>query len=217
MCRRALVLLALSSCSGCEPVLGPEGEIARVLEVRQSGPAFTLDGKTLQLHAAHFDRVLVKPEGEGFTAVTTVDAEGTIDKTQVSYLGLERIPFVRIDGHWQPKEALLPALREVAELLSARRTALGTADAAALGELVSTTRWLDSTVTREVALAQLKDRIGDWAGRYEPTAWIVRVEREGAEVLEEYTLTAPQGTTRRGKIRFQLVREDRLRFGSGPL
>ena len=165
-----------------------------------------------------FDRVLVKAEGDGFTAVATVDAEGTFDGvTQVSYLGLERVPFVRRHGRWEPREALLPALEEAVRLLLARRAALAATDSAALEHLAAR-RWKDPQVTREAALAQTRERIDEFKGRYQATRWIVRVERDGAEVLEQYTLAPPDAPVRKGQIRFELVREDAgLRFGSPML
>ena len=218
-----LVCAALASCGGCEPVVGPEGEVARFLEAQRGGCAVAVEGRgTLALTSLKFDRLLVKPEGEGLTAVATFDGEGVFkgvssgriaDEIPVSYLGLERAPFVRREGRWAPQTSVVPALVEIVALLDARREALGKKDAAALDEMVAK-GWKDARLTRDAALEKARAL----EGRYQPTKWIVRVEREGAQVLEEYTLEPADGPARRGQVRFELKREDgRLRFASGLL
>jgi hypothetical protein len=207
-----LFAAALCSCGGCEPVLGPEGEIARFLETQRAGAQVEIPGGgTLALASLKFDRLLVKPEGEGFTAVATFDAEGLYDgQTRVSYLGLERARFVRRDGRLVPRTSPVPALEEIVALLVMRRAAIARAEVGALEPLVARD-FHDPRLTREAALAQARERMAELAGT-RAEAWIVRVEREGAQVLEEY------GGARRGQVRFELQREDgKLRFSSGLL
>jgi len=214
--RRPFALLAASTlvasgCAACGQLLGPEAEILHYLQAqRAASPRFAVPGGAeIVLSQVSFDHVLVKPEGEGFTAVGQVDAEGTYGGTaQVSYIGLERVPFVRRGGRWVPKGALLPALQEVAALLLARRAAEDARDPAALEPLVALA-WKDERVAREEAIAAMKERLSAGPQKAQPKRWIVRVERERSEVLEE---------TSAGSTRLELVREaGRLRIASGTL
>jgi len=200
--------LALASCGGCELLLGPEGEVARVISAQ--GPGATLavpGGGVLKLRSIHYSRMLVKPEGEGYVAVATVDAEGDYEKeTAVSYLGLERVPFVRRGGAWEPKSSILPALAEIAAVLAQRRSAIERRDPEALERLVARA-WSDSRLSREAAVAQMRERVSAGSGTYRATRWIVRTERQEAEVLEEVERGAADGASK-GQVRLQLKRED---------
>jgi hypothetical protein len=208
----AALLLALSGCGGCAQLVGPEGEIAQYIQAqRTAAPRFSIPGGgDLVLSQVSFDHVLVKQEGQGFTAVGQVDAEGTYaGTTQVSYIGLERVPFVRLDGRWLPKDALLPALQQVAALLLERRAAEEARDPAALERLVAKA-WDDPRAGgRDAALAAMRERLSAGPAKAQPKRWIVRVERERSEVLEETSL---------GSTRLVLVREaGQLRIASGTL
>lgn len=213
--RRAslLLLLSLASCGGCEPLGGPEAKVASVLQRCSDAPASCPAGSGLVLHRVRFDRLLVKPEAGGYTAVSTVDAEGVFHGTvKVSYLGLERIPFTTSSRGIAPPPALLPALDEVAALLTARRDALAQRDLAALEALVSS-KWSDARMDREAMLAAARERAERGEQLPQPSLWSVRGDRDGAEVLEEYP--AGGGAQR---SRFVLRREGgRLRFASGLL
>ncbi|MBI5544912.1 MAG: hypothetical protein HY901_13560 [Deltaproteobacteria bacterium] len=212
----------MSACIGCEPVLGPEGEIARVLEAQRSGVTCLVPGRgKLELSAVSFAHVLVKPEGEGYTAVGQVDAEGLFaGATGVSYLGLERVPFVRRDGRWEPKECLLPALHEVVWLLSDRRAAAQEGDAERIERLVAKS-WRDERFGREQAIAQLQARLAAPAPQSKVERWVVRAERGKIDALEETSGQAPSeadGQRRPRKTRLELVREDgKLRIAAGLL
>jgi hypothetical protein len=205
--------LLLAGCGACEHLAGPEVEISGALnrlgENRASFPVPC--GGEIELRSARFDRVLVKPEGDAYTAVATVDAEGVwAGKTRIGYLGRERIPHVFADGHWRPAGAPLPELQEIADLLCRRSQALEKGDAAALAGLVAQ-GWRDPSVSRAVLLEGLNGLAA--APRGEILAWIVRNERDGAEVLEERRDPASGQTVR---LRSQLVREGaQLRFASG--
>lgn len=205
----ALVLAAAAAgCDGCScaKVAGPEGEIETFLQAqREGGLVFQIAGKPLRLTSAKFDHVLVKPEGEGFIAVGKVDAEGVFDRdTKVSYIGLERVPFVLQGGRWVPRGAFLPGLEAVGALLEARREALEAHDAAALEKLLTRERLAD-----QASLAALRERVAaESAGRRRAQAWIARVERDGAEVLEESAGLMPDGTLANTRVRLVLRRED---------
>ena len=212
-CRQWLPLAALSllaGCNACEKFVGPEGEIAQYLQAQSVEPTARISvpgGGELAVSQVRFDHVLVKPEGEGFTAVGQVDAEGVYaGQAKVSYIGLERVPFVRTDGHWVPKGALLPGLQEVGALLVARHAAEDAHDPAALERLVAA-GWTDPTADRGAAIAAMRERLAA-AQKAQPKRWIIRVERERAEVLEETE----------GATRLVLVREGAaLKIAAGSL
>ncbi len=214
----AVAALALVSCSGgCEPVLGPDGEVARQLQSLKPGATFDLSGVgPLTLESIRFDHLLVKPEGEGMVAVTSVDLEAaSAAGLHVSYIGLERIPYVKGERGWGVKGAAFPNLAAIAALLTERAQALGRQDPALLEPLVARA-WKDPRFDRTQALALARERLPEFAA-YRARRWIVRSERMAVEVLEEYE-AGPTATPRRGQVRFQLVREDgRLRFASGML
>lgn len=200
-----LVLLALGACGTCgtcERLAGPEAEIAGALHAlgeRGSGDALPGFGE-LRVSQARFDRLLIKPEDEGFVAVGTVDAEASLaGTTSISYLGLERVPFRYVEGRWRLSGPLLPALAQVVELLSLRSRALETGDLAAVRELTAAESGFGESGPRRVR------------------AWTVRIERERAEVLEEYQQPGePGGPWRDGRKRLLLVREGgRFRFAAG--
>ncbi|MBI5542329.1 MAG: hypothetical protein HY901_00445 [Deltaproteobacteria bacterium] len=234
----AFLAACLTACSApsCEPFAGPEAEILRILERHgETGATLQVAGAgSLQLSRLKFDRLLVKPESGGLTAVGTVDAEGRLALAAsgcpppaaamptpplpctiaVSYLGLERIPFDRTpSGALGPKGSLLPALAEAAALMVARNAALRSGDAAAL-EPLTAAAWTDTRLGRAEALEAARERIAK-GGAAQPRSWTVRVEREQVEVLEEAEAPATRAVER---ARFVLVREGgRLRFAAGLL
>jgi hypothetical protein len=151
----------------------------------QPGARFAVrDCGELMLTRADFSRRLFKLEGQGMVAVATVDAEATLEGgVQVSYLGLERTPFRFEGARWQLDGPLLPALHEVLSLLCRRQRALAEGDVAALRAL-----GFEPGPTS-----------GGAADPFRVRRWILRVDRDGAEVLE-------QGETRNS--RFALKREN---------
>jgi hypothetical protein len=128
LCRWGIWIgLALLSGLGCTQIAGPELQIERALrEIESRGATVEVPkGGDLVVRSIRFDRVLVKPEAKGFIAVVTVDAEAVLDKgVAVSYLGLERIPFVRAERRLEPQGPLLPGLYEVLSLLMEHRSSL---------------------------------------------------------------------------------------------
>lgn len=232
-------LLVLILCASCEPILGAEGGVSLVLKkAEKEGSQWTIlrEGQpatTLHLKQVRFRHVLVKPENRGcpsaaansrgnpakvFVAVAKVEAEAVFNqKVLVSYLGLERIPFTRREGKWVPCQALLPELSDVLSLLDARARALQDSDWVKLESLMAIKNWRDSRWNRKQALAQVKGRLHSSSfGGYKPSRWIIRVDREGGEVLEEKKEIDSEGATFSGKVRSLLFREEgKFRFASG--
>lgn len=213
-----LAAQALASCSACGgPLLGPEAEVEVALRRLEQAPPVqeVASGTRLVLSRASFDRVLVRPEGQGFVAIATVDVEGILrgpsGDSAVACLGRERIAFAREGRGFAPAAGLLPTLSETLSLLTARRHALAGADPAALEALVAT-GYRDPRVSREAALALARERMPE---RGEPPSRIaVRLERGEVEVLEEM----PRASAGPRQARFTLVREGgALRFASGLL
>ena len=196
---------------GCPSLDPPETRVLAALEQMQpsSAPAFLVRGARMQVQRVAFSRLLVKREGEGFTAVATVDAEAQLEGgPSVSYLGLERIPFQREDGTWRPRGPVLPALAQMVELMQRKAEAYERGDAAALEGLVAQ-RWEDGPRDRRVAA--LREELNRPIPQPKAARWFIRVEREGAELLEE--VPGEQGPERR---RYRLVREaEGFRFASG--
>lgn len=117
-------------------------------------------------------------------AVATVDAEGTFeDGARVSYLGLERVPFRHESGRWQLAGTILPALEASLSLMCRRRQALERGDWKAVEAL---------------GFPPVEARARQ-AGEDRVRRWVVRVDRERVEVLEEGA---------RGNGRFVLKREN---------
>jgi hypothetical protein len=218
--------------------LGPEGRIFLVLrKAEKEGSQWTIltegqQATTLHLSQVRFRHVLVKPENHicplavadaignsvnVFVVVAKVEAEAVFNQNvRVSYLGLERIPFTVREGKWVPCQVLLPKLSEVLSLLDARVRAIQNRDLIELESLMAT-NWKDSRWNRQQVLEQAKGRLhGSSHGVYKPSRWVVQVDREGGEVLEEKTETDQNGAKFSGKVRFVLLREEgKFRFASG--
>lgn len=211
---RTLLPVLLLACAACPALVAPESEIASALYHYAQGaaPAFEVGGARVRIERVAFARVLVKPEGRGYTAVATVDAEGRLEGgPHVSYLGLERIPFVRDRQGPRPRGALLPALAELIECLRAKDAAVARGDAAALQTLLAD-RWDDPSVDREKLLRAVHER-GPAPASPPAASWFIRIERDGADVLEERPGSAGQPARR---TRYRLVRErEGFRFSSG--
>jgi hypothetical protein len=175
----------------------------------------------VQIIRLRFDQLIVKPEGAGYAAVATVDAEGRAGDLAVSYLGLERIPFERREGKLLPAGELLPALSEILATLGARLDAFKRRDASAYESLIAE-RYEDPRITRRALIERVRDDFEHAIGlSLLVTNWTIRSERAGAEVLEEYevVLELPQGRrSHKGKARYVLKRErGALRFAAGLL
>lgn len=214
----APLAMLLASCGGCELLVGPETDIASSLRALERRASLDVPGLgSLQTERLHFDRLLVKPEGDGYTAVATVDLDGVIGDLRISYIGFERIPFVRREGRYAPAGALTPNLAELLTVLKTRAEAFSRADAEAYEALLAK-RWKETTIGREALIERLRS---DFArgprARIEVTGWTIRNERDAAEVTEEYRLFLDgDQPPREARARYVLEREEgRFRFVSG--
>ncbi|MFN7131176.1 MAG: nuclear transport factor 2 family protein [Myxococcales bacterium] len=213
----ASVALMLALLPGCELITGPEKDIAATLKAREGVTSFELPGVgTVQTDRLVFDRLLVKPENDAFTAVATVDLDGRVGEQRVSYIGFERIPFERRDGRQQPKGSLAPNLADILSALRARASAFSRGDAQAYAELLAE-GWEEESISREALIARLeRDFARGPRATLRPTAWVIRNEREGATVTEEFEVVLEGQPPHQARGRYLLKREGgRFRFASG--
>jgi hypothetical protein len=160
---------------------GPELEILSALKDSEKDglalqPASGRAAVTSVRH--HYDRVTVQLDvpARRAEAVATLDFEGQWGNARVGSLGLERVPFQFVDGHWAPAAGLAPRLSAILGALEARRQALERGDRTALAELSG------GHVTGSPELEALLALRGL---RLEVKAWLLRSEREEVLVTEE--------------------------------
>lgn len=173
---------------------GPENDIITELKrAERTGLELPVAGRTLRGAAVQYQRlsVIVEPSGERATVTGTLDFTGSLGDTKVSSLGLERIPFVKTLGGWQPLDGFAPRLQAIALALEHRRAGLES------GALLTPAD--GGPPSPELArLAAMTHRV------YSARAWYIRSEREEVTVSEDYRLQGAQpdrpvdeaGTTR---------------------
>ncbi|MGO8970106.1 MAG: hypothetical protein ACLQDQ_11110 [Myxococcaceae bacterium] len=163
---------------------GTAPEVASVLAHASRPPVvLPIPGSEAPLvgHSLHFERVTVADEGlDRARAVSTLDFEGTLGSIRVSSLGRETTHFQRNATGWQLEGSLTPTLAGVLSALVARRLALQTSNAAALGEL-------HTPADREEALAEpaLRARLAHPVRNGAIQAWYMRFEAGEVTVTEE--------------------------------
>lgn len=181
---------------------GPEVELITLLKKAESrGLELEIgDAGTLYSEQAFFERMQVTVDAADKTARVncTLDFTGRLGATRVSSLGLERIGFKAPAGDdWKPVAGLAPRLARVVWALELRRRALESGDAAQLARLVP-------PGDAGAPLAGLEELLAVQNRRYRATAWLIRFEREGATVTEDYRLegdTAEQPIDKKGSVR----------------
>ncbi len=169
---------------------GPEVEIITALKrTERNGLSLALPATPTPLtsreHRFALITVRVEPGGKRAEALATLDFTGTLGDTQVSSLGVERVPFILRDGDWVPEGLAAPRLAAAVAALEARRRALDTGDPAALTRLAGPVdgggRVEEGAPALELVLA-LERR------RYRAEAWYLRLERDEARVTEHWRL-----------------------------
>jgi hypothetical protein len=82
-------------------------------------------GASLVSRVHRFDRLSVHLDGAASAYVVgTLDFVGSIQGTEVSSVGLEKVPFAYRNGQWQPTAGWAPQLTAVVSALEERRRAL---------------------------------------------------------------------------------------------
>lgn len=122
--------------------------------------------------------VTTEPDGKRATLIATLDFNGTLGRTEVSSLGVEKVAFVKDGMDWKLAGGHAPRLGGVLRALEARRRAFAAGDRA--------------TLTRLSRGAPLGPEAEEWLGLTERTlqvdAWFIRLERDDVTVSEQYRL-----------------------------
>jgi hypothetical protein len=189
---------------------GPEVEILTALkEAEQEGLELTIPGAGAPLKSTevHFARITVsvEPGGERAVAWATLDFDGKLGRTEVSSLGVERVPFVRRGRQWVPEGLAAPRLAAVVRALEARRRALESGNREALAALRAPEAGGGGVEeSAEVArVMELQRR------HYRADAWYLRLERDGAVASEQWRLEGQlpsRPVDERGHRQLSLVR-----------
>jgi hypothetical protein len=166
---------------------GPEAEIVATLkQTERAALRLEVPGADEPLVSSrHFyERIVVDvdPDGAHARATATLDFDGRLGATEVSSLGLERIPWRREGAEWIVPQGYAPVLVRVVGALERRRQALQGGDAAALAGMSGAPR---ETVSRDREI----QRVLAVSGReYRVVAWYIRAERGEVLVREEFRL-----------------------------
>jgi hypothetical protein len=172
---------------------GPEVElITLVKKAEAKGLELEVgDAGTLFSQRVFFERMQVSVDPLAGTARIncTLDFTGRLGDTTVSSLGLERIGFKSAGGDdWVAAHGLAPRLVRVVWALELRRRALEAGDTDALRRLNP------HTADGGALPGELDEVLAVAERRYRAVNWLIRFEREGATVTEDFRLegTSPQ-------------------------
>lgn len=199
---------------------GPEAEIITFLKgTEREGLELTVPGveEPLRSRTHHFARITVnvEPGGQRAVAWATLDFEGTLGRTGISSLGVERVPFVRRGREWVPESLAAPRLAAVVRALETRRRALEEGDREALAGLEAP--GLEATTGGgEAELARILEL---QRRRYRAETWFLRLERDDAVATEAWRLegqTPSRPVDEKGQRQFSLIRNgEEFLFSSG--
>ncbi len=199
---------------------GPEAEIITILKsTEREGLSLTLPGVDAPLTSRehHFARITVnvEPGGQRAVAWATLDFSGRLGRTQVSSLGVERVPFIRRGRQWVPENLAAPRLAAVVRALESRRQAMEAGDREALAGL----RTPGAEVDGGGGEAELERVMQLQRRRYRAEAWYLRLERDEAVVSEEWRLEGQlpsRPVDEKGQRRLSLARNgEEFFFSSG--
>ncbi len=211
-----------------ESALSPESPDTQIRRALQAQTRAQLDdvygfhaGGTAELKPVRFRDVVTSVEGQRATVVAMLDAEGRVvwrdQAANLSYVGRERFHMrpCRI-ALWCGDGDQFERLREVLRLLFRRLDAFQARDAAAYAALVSE-RYQDRGLDRRALLARVAaDFRGGPPAAIRVLAWQIRVERDRAEVGEDYQLAVGGRAPARLRALFRLEREgERWVFAAG--
>ncbi|QRN94829.1 hypothetical protein JRI60_37845 [Archangium violaceum] len=221
------VLAAVAALSLVMPRLlgvaaGPEVEIITALKATEKdGMELAIPGVGTPLRSKghHFARITVnvEPGGKRAVAWATLDFTGRLERTEVSSLGVERVPFVRRGREWMPEGLAAPRLAAVVRTLEARRRALEAGEGKALEALRAPDARGDGGGGEEAAevgkVLEVRRR------RYRAEAWFLRLERDEAVASETWRLEGDlpsRPVDERGQRRLSLIRSgEEFLFSAG--
>jgi len=169
-------------------------------------------GGTAELVPVRFRDVVTSVEGDRATVVAMLDAEGRVawrdQAADLSYVGRERFHMrpCRI-ALWCGEGDQFERLREVLRVLFRRLDAFQARDAGAYAGLLAE-RYQDRGLDRRALLAQVAaDFRSGPAAEIRVRAWQIRVERDRAEVGEDYQIAAAGRAPARLRALLRLERE----------
>jgi hypothetical protein len=205
----ALLVLVLLAPRLLGRVSGPEGEIITALKESESdGIELTLPEGTLRSTRLQFERISVTVDASArkAVAVATLDFVGRFADTEVSSLGVERIPFEYDGWSWKPESGFAPRLAAAVSLLERRRRAL------AAGSIPQLLKLIDPPDEPRLAAHPALQKLQAARDRdYRARAWYLRLDREGAVATEEYRMLGSlpdRPLDERGSRRLTLQRRD---------
>jgi hypothetical protein len=190
---------------------GPEAEIITALkEAERQGLELLIPGaggplKSTRLYFARIT-VNVEPGGKRAVAWATLDFDGTLGRTEVGSLGVERVPFVRQGRRWVPEGLPAPRLAAVVGALEARRRALESGDRTALEALRAPGSEAEDGGAET---AELEKVLEVQRRHYRAEAWYLRLERDGAVASEQWRMEGQlpsRPVDARGQRQLSLIR-----------
>lgn len=169
---------------------GPEVELMTALKrVEREGLQLSIAGSRSPLTSQklYYSRIVVRvdPHGQRAEALATLDFTGRMDRTAISSLGVELVPFVKRGWSWELEGTAAPRLVAAVQALEARRQALERGDRQALARLLA--RVGDGGMEEGVG-AESEQVLAVRRRRYEVEAWYLRLEREEAVASELWRL-----------------------------
>jgi hypothetical protein len=169
-------------------------------------------GGTAELSPVRYADVVASLEGDRATVVALLEAEGRVvwrgESAEVSYLGREKFHMRPCSiAVWCAEGDQFARLRSVLLFLFRREDAFNAGDPEAYARLVSD-RYRDQGLDRAGLLARLAHdfRSGPPA-RERIRAWQIRVDRDAAEVGEDYTIEIQGQEPRQLRARYTLALE----------
>jgi hypothetical protein len=218
---RAEILSLGSSLS----LQSPETQIRQALAHQQSAHLEDVygfqAGGTLELRPVRYADVVPVVEGARATVIAVLDAEGRAawrdQAADVSYVGRERFHMKPCSiALWCAEGDQFARLRGVLRSLFRRNDALRARDAGALATLVHDA-YRDGEEDRAALVRRLAAELGGGApADVRVRGWQIRVERDRAEVGEDYEVRAPGDPPRRLRGRYRLQQQgERWLFASG--
>jgi hypothetical protein len=208
---------AAASCGACESVVGAESGIKAAMPRLAAGFSVDVPGDPpIVVTHLEFREPQVFAESGHFVLNALVDVTGKSGGTTVSYLGVEKIPFVRSRATWRPQPPILPALQTIALTLRARQRAMAKRDLALFRDQLVSSHYQEGPFDRDAVLARLAVQFQSLPSFSSPSTWAIRVDRGEAQVFEETTAAWPAGNSQPRRMRFTLALEGGVwRFTSG--
>ncbi len=215
----------LLSAGSSATLQSPETQVRKALAAQ--GRAHLEDiygwraGGTLELVPVRYSDVVPDVEGDRAAVVALLDAEGKAvwrdQAATVSYIGREQFHMKPCKiGLWCAEGDQFSRLRAVMRTLFRRLDGARGGDAAAVVSLVAPD-YRDGETDRAALEARLRAELAHPSPDLRVTGWQIRVDRDSAEVGEDYVEAKPGASVERAfRSRYRLERRgERWMFTSG--